>query len=154
MNDTKAGYRRGVGILLHDARGRLWMGRRAGIPLLGYHFPQGGLRAGEEPEEGCLRELHEELGPVRATIDRMLDGWFAYEVPHELRPPSWDGRYVGQVQRWFVVRYEGDGRDIDLATHEDPEFLDGMWVEPREVLTRATPFKRAMYAELLAALGL
>jgi len=130
------------------------MGRRAGAPHLGYHFPQGGLAADETPEEGCVRELREELGPVRATLERVLDGWFSYEVPPELRPPAWEDRYVGQTQRWFVLRLEGDGGDIDLAHGDEaePEFLDGRWVDLREVLEIATPFKRAMYRELLLAL--
>ena len=142
------GYRRGVGIVLVNAEGRIWIGRR---PKGGWHMPQGGIDPGEEPRQTVMRELREEVGTTKATILAVSDEWLAYEVPEKWRPASWENRYVGQTQKWFLLGFDGDDGDIDLETH-DPEFAEWRWATRDEVLAEAIEFKRELYPRVFAAL--
>ncbi len=134
-------FRRGVGIVLLDSRGRVWFGKR---PNAGWHMPQGGIDQGEEPRETVMRELLEEVGTNKATILAETEGWHTYEVPERWRPKSWQGRYIGQTQKWFLLRFDGTDADINTET-EIPEFDEWRWATVDEVLAEAIEFKRALY---------
>lgn len=140
-------YRRGVGIMLLDARGRVFVGRRIDTPDA-WQMPQGGIDPGETPRQAAQRELKEEVGTDRAEIIAETKDWLRYELPPELRGGVWGGRYRGQEQKWFALRFLGSDSDINIATHE-PEFDAWRWLPPADLLRGIVPFKRALYEAVL-----
>ena len=117
-------------------------------------MPQGGIDKGESPRDAALRELHEETGVPAAlvTVEAETAGWVRYDLPPDLLGKVWKGRYRGQEQKWFLLRFHGTDSDIDIAT-QHPEFSRWRWLPPADLLAAIVPFKRAVYAEVLAELG-
>jgi putative (di)nucleoside polyphosphate hydrolase len=141
-------YRRGVGIVLLDRSGRIFVGRRIDTPEA-WQMPQGGIDADESPREAALRELREETGIAKATFLAETAAWLRYDLPPELQGAKiWGGRYRGQEQKWFAMRFLGRDRDIDLATHH-PEFDAWRWASAAELRAQIVPFKRALYEDVL-----
>lgn len=148
-NKADLPYRPNVGILLLDRRGLIFSGRRIDQSVEGWQMPQGGIDAGETPEVAVLRELQEEVGTDKATIVRSLGEWLTYDLPDHLIGVALHGRFRGQTQMWFALRFTGEDGDIDLKTHE-PEFDAWEWVDPASLMERIVPFKRAIYREVFA----
>lgn len=142
------GYRRGVGIMLLNDRKRVFVAQRIDFPGDAWQMPQGGIDKGEAPLAAALRELKEEIGTDQATPIAETRGWLSYELPAELRGRLWRGRFRGQRQKWFLMRFTGRDSDIDLAT-EHPEFSAWKWVGPAELPRLIVPFKRRLYLDLL-----
>jgi putative (di)nucleoside polyphosphate hydrolase len=143
-------YRRGVGIMLLNRQGKVFVGRRIDQTVEGWQMPQGGIDAGESPAEAALRELQEEVGTDKASILRELDEWFAYELPPHLVGVALHGKYRGQKQKWFALRFTGTEDDIDLMKHE-PEFAVWRWAAMDELPELIVPFKREIYKKVIAA---
>ena len=141
-------YRRGVGVMLLDRKGRVFIGRRNDVTGAHWQMPQGGVDAGERARRAALRELKEETGVETARILAVSSAWLAYDFPPELLATAWGGRYKGQTQRWFAMRFEGTDSDIDIATDE-PEFVEWRWIEPARLPGLIVPFKRRLYAAVL-----
>ncbi|HUA55388.1 MAG TPA: RNA pyrophosphohydrolase [Candidatus Sulfotelmatobacter sp.] len=149
MTDASdAGYRRGVGIMLINAAGLVFVAQRLDMPSDAWQMPQGGIDPGEEPPTAAKRELREEIGTDRADIVAESRGWFRYDLPEDLRPRLWGGKYRGQTQKWFAMRFTGTDGDIDIAT-EHPEFSTWKWTKPATLPDLIVPFKRHLYRELL-----
>ena len=146
-----AGYRACAGIVLFNRAGLAFAGRRTDTRPAAWQFPQGGIDPGESPEKAALRELAEETGTRRATIVHATDGWLTYDLPGELRTRMWGGRYRGQAQRWFLARFLGEDRDIDIAAGDPPEFDAWRWMPLSDVAAQIVPFKREIYARVEAA---
>ena len=146
---AEAGYRRGVGVMLLDPRGLVFVGRRLDTPDA-WQMPQGGIDAGETPREAALRELAEEIGTDRAELLAESHGWLSYDLPPELGGRVWGGRYRGQTQKWFAFRFTGSDADIDLAAAAHPEFDAWRWVPADELPRLIVPFKRPVYEAVLA----
>ena len=145
-------YRRGVGIMLLDATGRVFAGQRIDTPSEAWQMPQGGIDAGETPRDAALRELKEEIGTNRAVFLAESEEWLRYDLPREIAVRVWGGRYRGQEQKWFAYRFAGRDSDIDIQT-EHPEFRTWRWM-PLEALPNCiVPFKRALYQALVAEFG-
>ena len=144
-------FRRGVGIVLLNEQRRVFVGKRFGASGGSWHMPQGGLEDGEGPREGAFRELAEETGTRSATVLAEHPEWLEYFVPPQWRPASWDNRYDGQVQKWFCMRYDGNGSDLDLNTHHEPEFEEWKWATVDEAIDGAIEFKRELYPAVFAA---
>lgn len=142
-----AGYRNGVGVMLIDDRRCVFVGRRVGV-INGWQMPQGGIDDNETPQLAALRELKEEIGTAKVELVVESAHWLSYDFPEALRPSIWGGRYKGQTQKWFLMRFTGIESDIDLDTHI-PEFDAWKWVPPRELPVLAIDFKRALYRMLL-----
>lgn len=115
-------------------------------------MPQGGIDPGEAPEVAAFRELGEEIGTADAEILARTDDWLTYDLPPDLIGKIWGGRYRGQRQLWFAMRFLGADADINIET-EEPEFLEWKWVNPAQLPDLIVPFKRALYAELVARFG-
>ncbi len=142
-------YRPNVGLMLIAADRRIFAGRRANMPDA-WQMPQGGVDRGETPVEAACRELAEEVGTKRALLLRESRDWIAYDVPAELQPASWKGRWRGQAQKWFALAFTGSDADIDIAHDGDhAEFTAWQWMTARELLQQIVPFKRAVYAAVL-----
>jgi putative (di)nucleoside polyphosphate hydrolase len=142
-------YRRGVGIMLLDPDGRVFVGRRVDREEEAWQMPQGGIDKGETPRAAALRELKEETGTDRAEIIAESVQWHRYQLPSALRGRLWRGRYIGQEQKWFAMRFLGRDSDFNLATHH-PEFDAWQWVPPDRIDALIVPFKRHVYREVLA----
>ncbi|HEV8016212.1 MAG TPA: RNA pyrophosphohydrolase [Stellaceae bacterium] len=140
-------YRRGVGIMLLAPDRRIFVGRRIDTPGA-WQMPQGGIDKGETPREAALRELHEEVGTDNAEILAETKDWLTYELPGDLHLQAWGGRYRGQQQKWFAMRFLGKDSDIRLDAHE-PEFDAWKWVTREELLRDIVPFKRQLYEDAL-----
>lgn len=139
--------------MLLNAAGLLFIGERRGPILAAWQMPQGGIDPDEDPRAAALRELHEEVGTDRAELLRESCCWYAYDLPPELAPPYWGGRYRGQSQKWFAFRFTGTDEDIDIAAHDAPEFIRWRWAGPDEVLRLIVDFKRPVYQAVLEEFG-
>jgi putative (di)nucleoside polyphosphate hydrolase len=147
-------YRPNVGAVLFNRSGDVLVARRSEanrpLPLAAaWQLPQGGIDPGESPRAAVLRELAEEIGTARAEIIDEYPEWLTYDLPAELIGRAFGGRYRGQTQRWFALRFLGEDADIRLDAHLPPEFEAWRWVALAELPALAVPFKREIY-EILA----
>ena len=143
-------YRKGVGIMLINARREVWVGRRVGMGDEAWQMPQGGIDAGETPRAAALRELAEETGTEKAEIVAESGDWLSYDLPPEIAARVWDGRYRGQRQKWFATRFTGTDADIDIGAHHQREFAAWRWIEPERLTRLIIPFKRPLYEAVIA----
>lgn len=141
-------YRRGVGALVFNSKGKVLVARRIGMTGA-WQLPQGGLHRDEDPRSAVKRELLEEIGTDRLEVIAEYPGWLRYELPELIRGKVWKGKYCGQEQRWFAFRFTGNDSDIDLAAHGHPEFDAWRWVEIRQLPALAVAFKRRLYEQLV-----
>ena len=144
-----ASYRSGVGVMLLNGHGEVFVARRIDMPDEAWQMPQGGIDEGEEPRQAALRELREEIGTDKAEIIAESKAWLHYDLPDEIRRTTWQGRWCGQRQKWFIMRFRGTDADINLAT-EHPEFGAWTWVPVRDLPALVVSFKRQVYIDLLA----
>jgi putative (di)nucleoside polyphosphate hydrolase len=146
MQETaRTRYRQCVGIMLINGHGHVLVARRADMPAApAWQMPQGGIDWGETPREAAMRELEEEIGTAKAEIVAESRGWLTYDFPPELAGRVWGGRFRGQRQKWFLMRFTGCDADIDLAA-KHPEFDAFRWVDPDEVPKLIVAFKRRLY---------
>jgi len=145
---VQLGYRPCVGVMLVNAEGKAFVGKRIDNKEGDWwQMPQGGVDKGEKLERAMLRELKEEVGTKRRHLEilaRLPEELF-YDLPPELVGTLWGGRYRGQRQSWFLVRFTGANSDIDLEAHEHPEFCEWKWVDPELLPELIVPFKREVY---------
>ena len=136
--------------MLFNRDGRVFVARRADLPNAegpagGWQLPQGGIDPDEDPRAAVLRELAEEIGTDRAEIIGEHPEWLTYDLPPELVGVALGGRYRGQTQRWFALRFTGEDSDIRLDADPDPEFDAWRWAELAELPALAVDFKRPIY---------
>ena len=143
-------YRRNVGIMLIDKRGYVFVGQRRDNHSDAWQMPQGGIDPGETPEAAAWRELEEETGvaPASATLMAVSKGWVTYDLPADLVSKLWQGKYRGQEQKWYLMRFEGAEQDVNIQT-EHPEFSAWAWMRPADLIENIVPFKRAVYHAVL-----
>lgn len=143
-------YRPCVGIMLVSRAGGVFAGQRLDSPGPAWQMPQGGVDDGEEPRAAALRELWEETGITADKVEVLAEtrDWIPYDLPAHLIPKLWNGRYRGQKQRWFLMRFLGTDADIDIETAH-PEFSRWTWLPPAELLDRIVPFKRDTYRRVI-----
>ena len=148
-NDDR--YRRGVGVMLLNARGQVFVGARIDNTDEAWQMPQGGIDEGEDdPWLAALRELEEETGIAPSLVERIQKSpeRLKYDLPPELRSKLWGGKFKGQDQDWFLALFLGQDGDININT-QDPEFREWKWIEPGKLPELIVPFKRDLYRRLL-----
>jgi putative (di)nucleoside polyphosphate hydrolase len=154
-------YRRGVGAVVFNPAGLVWIGRRSSANAEGegtghwWQMPQGGLDEDEAPDRAVLRELYEETSIKSVTLIKEAPGWLNYDLPVDLVPRSWGGRYRGQTQKWFALRFDGDEAEIDIAHpgggKHKPEFSVWRWERLERLPELVVGFKRDVYRDVVAA---
>lgn len=144
-------YRPCVGLMLINAQGEVFTGQRIDSDVKAWQMPQGGVDPGETPVQAAMRELGEETGvtPDKVTVLAESADWIPYDLPHDLVPKLWKGRFRGQEQKWFLLRFSGSDADIDITTHEQ-EFSEWQWMGVDDLLTNIVPFKQTVYAKVIA----
>ena len=141
-------WRQGVGIVLLNDAGLVFVGERLDRPGV-WQMPQGGIDTGEEPAAAARRELAEETGVDRVTILAESRGWLSYDLPADLRGRVWQGRYIGQAQKWFAMRFDGVDSDIRIdGAHA--EFGAWQWIAPERLPALIVDFKKPLYEAVLA----
>ena len=144
-----AGYRPCVGIMLISPTRQVFVGQRLDTAAGAWQMPQGGIDLDEDPAAAGLREMREEIGTDRATLLAESRIWRSYYLPGDIARRLWGGRYRGQTQKWLAFRFDGEDGDIRLDSHH-PEFGSWRWVEGERLLDLIVPFKRDVYAGVVA----
>ncbi len=141
-------YRDGVGIMLCNAQRKVFVAKRIDMVAEAWQMPQGGMDDGEDPRTAALRELLEETGTGKAEIIAESADWYYYNLPTDLIPKVWGGKFRGQRQKWFVMKFLGQDADINIAT-EHPEFSHWKWADSNDLPNLIVPFKRDLYVALV-----
>ncbi len=154
---SELAYRHCVGVMLINPKGLVWLGRRADKPNdegsgSWWQMPQGGIDKGEDPAKAALRELYEETSVTSVEVVAEAPDWYNYDLPPHLIGKSWGGRYRGQTQKWFALRFTGEDGEVDLEPpgHKQ-EFDHWRWAKMDEILSVIVPFKREVYEKVISA---
>ena len=148
MTFKKLPLRIGVGAIVLNKKNQVFVGKRKDNPIDKWQMPQGGVNTGENLIDAMKRELHEETNIQNIKILNEIDGWFEYELPKNLLGKIWKGRYRGQKQKWFVVKFLGNDGEINLQT-DKPEFIEWRWLDIENLPNVIVDFKRKVYEQLL-----
>ena len=150
----KLPYRPNVGIMLRNADGLVVTAQRVDRPAGSdaWQMPQGGIDKGEEPQAAALRELQEETGIASdlVVIEAEAPDWIPYDLPPELISKLWNGKWRGQTQKWFLMRFEGTDDQIDIFG-QDQEFTEWRWSTVEDLVANIVPFKRDVYQAVVSA---
>ena len=134
----------GVGIVLLNKKNNIFVGKRIDNPKKFWQMPQGGVNKNEDFLQAARRELLEETGIKSVKLIKELDGWLSYDLPKNLLGKIWNGKYRGQKQKWFIMKFLGKEDEINIKT-ENPEFLEWKWIHPSKLTNVAVNFKTEIY---------
>ena len=149
-NFNKLPYRSNVGIMMVNEKGYVFVGQRLDNNQNAWQMPQGGIDAGEDPETAAYRELLEETGVKKQDVRFVASSsqWLSYDLPEDLIPILWNGKFRGQKQKWFLFKFLGEDGDINIAT-KHPEFSKWKWIPKENLLKEIVPFKKSVYENVL-----
>ena len=140
-------YRKGIGIFLINSENKLWVGKRIDNKNNYWQMPQGGVDDGEDYLSAAYRELEEETSVKNVKLIKEIEGTTSYELPDNLLGIIWKGKYKGQKQKWFLMRYIGKDEDININTKK-PEFMEWKWIDISRITEVVVDFKLEVYKEL------
>ena len=146
-NRKELPLRIGVGIALLNHENNVFVGKRIDNPANSWQMPQGGVDKNEDLLQAAKRELEEETSIKTVKIIKELNEWQAYDLPKNLLGKLWEGKYRGQKQKWFIMKFLGKNNEINVKT-ERPEFLDWKWIKPSDLPTVAVDFKLNIYKKM------
>jgi len=144
---VKLPYRLGVGAVIVNASNKVFAGQRIDSNFNAWQMPQGGINEGESPTDALKRELIEEIGTRNVRIIDQANRWFFYDLPRDLIPKIWNGRFRGQKQKWFILKFIGKDEEINIKTKK-PEFSAWKWMSRSELLKSIVSFKRELYKNI------
>ncbi len=147
MEKDKLPMRKGVGAIILNKKNKVFVGKRKDNPIDKWQMPQGGVNKGEDYLSAMQRELLEETSIKNIVILREIEGFFEYELPSSLIGIIWKGKFRGQRQKWFIARFTGEEKEINLKT-KNPEFIEWKWISPEKLPYVIVEFKKEMYLEL------
>ena len=151
MTEKMLPLRIGVGAIVLNSENKVFVGKRKDNPINEWQMPQGGVNENEDYLSAMKRELKEETSIKNIKILKEIDGWLEYELPKELIGIIWRGKYRGQKQKWFIVRFLGLENEIDLKT-KNPEFIQWKWININDLPNVIVNFKKHVYEKLLIEL--
>ena len=146
-NEKELPFRLGVGIALLNHENKVFVGKRIDNPANSWQMPQGGVDKNEDLLQAAKRELKEETNIKTVAVIKELNEWLTYDLPENLLGKLWKGKYRGQKQKWFIMKFLGKNEEINIKTKQ-PEFLDWKWIEPLELTKVAVDFKVNVYKKL------
>jgi len=150
MKSNPKDYRPNVGMMIINQKKEIFVGKRIDHPSNFWQMPQGGIDTQEIPYIAALREMDEEVGIKKNKVDLLTESkdWYYYSIPSDLAKTLWKGKYKGQRQKWFLYKFKGAEKDINIHT-EHPEFSDYKWVTKDFLVPNIVPFKKKIYEKLL-----
>ena len=150
MKSNSKDYRPNVGMMIINQKKEIFVGKRIDHPSNFWQMPQGGIDAQEIPSIAALREMDEEVGIKKNKVDLLTESkdWYYYSIPSDIAKTLWKGKYKGQRQKWFLYKFKGTEKDINIHT-EHPEFSDYKWVTKDFLVPNIVPFKKKIYEKLL-----
>ena len=137
----------GVGIILLNNKNEIFVGKRIDNPKNFWQMPQGGVNQNEDFLDAAKRELAEETSIKSIELVKELEGWLKYDLPQKLLGKIWKGKYRGQKQKWFIMKFVGNNNEINVKT-KNPEFLSWKWIQSSELLNVAVDFKIDVYKKI------
>jgi len=153
MNNQNLPMRDGVGVIILNKNDKVFVGKRKDNPVNNWQMPQGGVDEGEDYITAMKRELLEETSIQNIEIIKEIDKIYQYELPENLIGIIWKGKYRGQKQKWFITRFLGEEKEINLNT-KHAEFIDWKWIEPKLLPEVIVNFKKDLYLNLLKEINL
>ena len=147
MEKDKLPMRKGVGAIILNKKNKVFVGKRKDNPGDKWQMPQGGVNKGEDYLSAMQRELLEETSIKNIVILKEIEGFFEYELPSSLIGIIWKGKFRGQRQKWFIARFTGEEKEINLKT-KNPEFIEWKWISPEKLPYVIVEFKKEMYLKL------
>lgn len=146
-NKNKLPLRVGVGIILLNNKNHIFVGKRLDNPKNFWQMPQGGVDNNEDFFDAAKRELKEETSIISVKLIKELDNWLEYNLPKKLIGKIWQGKYKGQRQKWFIMKFTGSENEINIKT-KNPEFLEWKWIEPSKLTDVVVDFKFDIYSKI------
>ena len=152
MDDNRANFenlplRNGVGIILLNNKNQIFVGKRIDNPNNFWQMPQGGIDEGENNLDAALRELYEETSIKNVSLIKEIEGTISYNLPKNLLGIIWKGKFKGQTQKWFIMKFDGQDSEINLKT-KNPEFFEWKWIDVEKITDNVVDFKKEVYEKL------
>jgi len=151
--DKKLPLRIGVGIILLNNKNNIFVGKRIDNPEKYWQMPQGGVEKNENLFQAAQRELEEETSIKSIELIKEMEEWLTYDLPNNLLGKIWKGKYRGQKQKWFIIRFVGKDEEINVKT-KNPEFIDWKWINSSELTNVVVKFKLNIYKKIKKELSI